>query len=120
VNVIRRRLQGLLKATDRPEWKAESRGRLFAHAYKDKEFALTSEEEKKMAVSRTRDSIPFGMNIRKAAHTATFGSRPGALQRYTFVAEKKVVNSNPFDDLDELLDESDSDSVSQSSSDDGS
>ena len=73
MTVVRIRLKNLLMADDRPEWKAESKGRLFAHAYKDKEFALTSEEEKKMMVARPRDSIPFGMNIRKAAHKATFG-----------------------------------------------
>ena len=77
--LVRIRLQDLLITDDRPEWKEESKNQLFAHAYRDEEFALTSEEENKMKVSRPRDSIPFGMNIRMAAHKAHFGSRPNIL-----------------------------------------
>jgi len=79
VKVIRIRLRELLKSSDRPEWKEESKKQLFAHSYQDHEFALTCEEEKKMQVARPRDSIPFGMNIRNAAHKAQFGSRTSAL-----------------------------------------
>ena len=48
MTVIRIRLRELLKSSDRPEWKEESKKQLFAHSYQDHEFALTCEEEKKM------------------------------------------------------------------------
>ena len=73
-----------------------------------------------MKVNRTRESIPFGMNIRQAAHKAAFGNMPGALQRYSTFREdvhRKEKSSNPLDELEDL-DESESDSVSHSSSDD--
>jgi hypothetical protein len=41
------------------------------------------EEEKKLVVARPKESMPFGMKIREAAHKAAFGgSKRGILQRY--------------------------------------
>jgi len=46
---------------------------LFCHAYKDEEVDV--EEEKKLYVRPTRDSLPFGGQIKKAAFKATFGEK---------------------------------------------
>lgn len=74
---------------DRPEWIQESNSRSFAYPYVDKETGLTCEEEKKMKVARPRDSLPFGMHIRKAAHSAIIGEMPAALSRYLPVNKVK-------------------------------
>jgi len=72
-------------------------------------------------VARTRESIPFGMNIRKAAYKAAFGKNGAhpVLQRYATMVEKskkhKNVSSDPLDDLSDDDSESD-DSVSNASS----
>ena len=70
-----------------------------------------------MRVAKTRDSIPFGMNIRKAAYKAAFGtsgSHP-ILQKYATVARKTMLD--PLDDLSSSEEENDSsDSVSIGSS----
>ena len=49
------------------------------------------EEEKKLVVARPKESLPFGMKIREAAHKAAFGGeKRGVLQRYaTFFQKKK-------------------------------
>ena len=85
------------------------------HAYEDNETEM--EEEKKLVVARPKESLPFGMNIRQAAHKAAFGgSKEGALQRYaTFFKNKKTMAQEECKDIDELLNEedlSDSESVS--------
>lgn len=62
-------------------WRSESKQRLFVRTYFDNEV---EEEDKRLQVRRTRESMPFGMNIRKAAYKAAFGvsgSHP-VLQRY--------------------------------------
>lgn len=69
---------------------------------------------------RTRESLPFGSNIKKAAFKATFGNGANhVLRRYATYIEKPSRNqrgSDLLDDLDELTDDSvscsDSDSVS--------
>ena len=85
------------------------------HAYEDNETEM--EEEKKLVVARPKELLPFGMNIREAAHKAAFGgSKKGALQRYaTFFKNKKNLAREECKDIDELLNEddlSDSESVS--------
>ena len=85
------------------------------HAYEDNETEM--EEEKKLVVARPKESLPFGMNIREAAHRAAFGgNKKSALQRYaTFFKNKKTLAREECKDIDELLDEddlSDSESVS--------
>ena len=74
------------------------------------------ESEKKSLPTRPRESLPFGMKIREAAHKAAFGgAKRGVLQRYaTFFQRKedKPASSN----IDDLLDEDESDSVSLSDS----
>ena len=77
------------------------------------------EEEKKIVVARPKESLPFGMKIREAAHKAAFGgSKRGILQRYaTFFQRKKSKEGGGAKDIDELLNDDDlSDSVSVSSS----
>lgn len=78
------------------------------------------EEEKKLVVARPKESLPFGMKIREAAHKAAFGgSKRGILQRYaTFFQRKKgKEGAAGANDMDELLNDDDlSDSVSVSSS----
>ena len=73
------------------------------------------EEEKKLIVARPKESLPFGMKIREAAHKAAFGgSKRGALQRYaTFFKKGNAQNAN---DIEDLLEDDLSDSVSVSSS----
>jgi len=53
--------------------KEECKGQRFVYAYKDKE--IDCEEEKNMHVARTKERMPFGMNIRKAAYNAAFGTK---------------------------------------------
>ena len=78
------------------------------------------EEEKKLVVARPKESLPFGMKIREAAHKAAFGgSKRGILQRYAtfFKRKKSKEGAAGANDMDELLNEDDlSDSVSVSSS----
>lgn len=83
---------------------------MFVRAYVDNEV---EEEDKKLHVERTRESMPFGMHIRKAAYKAAFGvegSNP-VLQRYATQTETKKYDA--FDDLSE--NSSSSESVSESS-----
>lgn len=71
---MRRNLLESLKQMEGPEMAVECQQRQFAYTYVDNETMLTEEEEKKIAkVARTKDSLPFGMHIKKAAHKATFG-----------------------------------------------
>ena len=66
---------------------------------------------------RSRESLPFGANIKKAAFKATFGDKAvPALQKYATFRDQKAVRkgSDLLDDLDELTD----DSVSCSDSED--
>ena len=83
--------------------------------------------EKKYIVARPRETMPFGMKIREAAHKSAFsGSKHGILQRYgafskdgSFFEEKK--NDQKLTNLDDYLltdGLSDSSSVSASCSDD--
>jgi len=58
-------------------WAKECQGRTFSRSYKDNE--VDHEEEKKLYVRRTKESLPFGMNIRKAAYKATFGKTTSVL-----------------------------------------
>ncbi len=51
------------------EWKKESKERAFTRTYVDDEI---EDEEKKIHVRRTRESIPFGGHIKKAAFKAAF------------------------------------------------
>ena len=100
-------------------WREESKNQAFARAYQDNETDM--EEEKKLVVARPKESLPFGMKIREAAHKAAFGgSKRGILQRYaTFFQRKKSKEgaAGQANDIDELLNDDDlSDSVSVSSS----
>lgn len=93
-------------------WCKESRSQLFVRAYVDNEV---EEEDKKLHVERTRESMPFGMHIRKAAYKAAFGvegSNP-VLQRYANQNEKSGTNKDALDDLSSNA--SSSESVSESS-----
>ena len=78
------------------------------------------EEEKKLVVARPKESLPFGMKIREAAHKAAFGGeKRGVLQRYAtfFQKKKKGKDGGTCENIDDLLDDEDlSDSVSVSSS----
>lgn len=75
------------------------------------------EEEKKLVVARPKESMPFGMKIREAAHKAAFGgSKRGVLQRYATFFQRKKSNGNGMNDLEDLLEDDLSDSVSVSSS----
>ena len=68
------------------------------------------EEEKKLVVARPKESLPFGMKIREAAHKAAFGgSKRGILQRYaTFFQRKKgKEGAAGANDMDELLNDDD-------------
>ena len=91
----------------------------FARSYKDNE--VDHEEEKKLKVARCRDSMPFGMNIRNAAHKAAYGTDGGSsmvLQRYVtnnFDKKKRSLTADS-DGLD-ILSENSSESVSNDSSD---
>ena len=59
-------------------WKEESKTQSFCYDYKDNEVDM--EEEKKLIVARPKESMPFGMKIREAAHKAAFGgSKRGIL-----------------------------------------
>jgi len=60
-----------LHKIDEIEWCAESQARNFVRTYKDNE--VEAEEEKKLYVARAKESLPFGMHIRKAAYSAAFG-----------------------------------------------
>ena len=93
VSAIRNRLL-LYHKTDLQElaWKEESKQQKFTRTYRDNEVDM--EEEKGTKAARTRESLPFGMNIRKAAYKAAFGTSAPALQRYATFVERKV------DDLD--------------------
>ena len=94
------------------QFKIESQTQSFARSYVDNE---NDEEEKGLKVARTRESLPFGMNIRKAAYKAAIGNGFPALQRYATFKERKH-GGNDLGDLDEYLDEISDNSVSQSSS----
>ena len=75
------------------------------------------EEEKKLVVARPKESMPFGMKIREAAHKAAFGgSKRGILQRYATFFQRKKSNGNGMTDIEALLEDDLSDSVSVSSS----
>lgn len=90
----------------------------FARSYKDNE--VDHEEEKKLKVARCRDSMPFGMNIRNAAHKAAYGTDGGSsmvLRRYvTDIGEKAKRKGTDTDSLG-VLSENSSESVSNDSSD---
>lgn len=77
---------------------------MFTTTYVDNEIYF-AEEEKKFEVARTKESLPFGMNIRKAAYKASYRPQKEALQRYvssTDTARGKVVK-NEEDEYEELL-----------------
>ena len=61
-----------------------TRHQRFVRKYRDNE--VDHEEEKKLHVASTRERGPYGMNIRKAAYRAYFGSRGShpVLQKYCF------------------------------------
>ena len=77
---------------------------MFTCTYEDNEVYFP-EEEKKFEVARTKESLPFGMNIRKAAYKASYRPQKEALQRYVSSTsvnnEKEVLNDE--DEYDELL-----------------
>lgn len=102
------------ESNEEQAWREESKNQAFVHAYEDNETDM--EEEKKLVVARPKESLPFGMKIREAAHKAAFGgNKKGVLQRYAPM--KKKVGQDGITDIDELLAEEDfSDSVSVSSS----
>ena len=123
---MRRKLVESVRQMDSPRVAQECLTRSFVYGYVDKEKALTCEEEKAMKVARTKDSLPFGMNIRNAAHKATFGVVPNALSRYLPSMDQKNKKSKLVDkraasqileELDDIFDDSSSDSVSKGSSD---
>lgn len=111
-------LAGHHESTIEQVWREESKTYSFARSYKDNETDM--EEEKKLVVARPKESLPFGMKIREAAHKAAFGGeKRGVLQRYAtfFQKKKKGKDGGTCDNIDDLLDEEDlSDSVSVSSS----
>ena len=91
----------------------------FTRAYVDNETYL--EEEKQQKVAKARDSMPFGMNIRKAAYKASIGNlKPNnALIRYATMGPntqrgKKKKKENSLDSLSENSSESDSVSLDSS------
>ena len=89
---------------DEIRWREESKNKLFTCTYVDNEVYF-AEEEKKFEVARTKESLPFGMNIRKAAYKASYRPQKEALQRYVSstdtTKEKPVLNEE--DEYDELL-----------------
>lgn len=56
----------------------EVKGRKFARTYVDNE-----QDDEEQKVPRSRDTLPFGMNIKQAAHKAAFGKSNNALSRYS-------------------------------------
>lgn len=62
--------------------------------------------------------MPFGMNIRKAAYKATFGSvgSHSVLARYTMMGSLKLRNQYSDYDLSSIADSDSSESVSLTSS----
>lgn len=66
----------------------ESKGQLFAHSYVDNETQMP--EEKKLHVARTRESIPFGMNIRAAAYEAAYGKHMNNNILKMYVRKKSI------------------------------
>ena len=71
-----------------------------------------------LKVARPKDSMPFGMHIRKAAAKAAFGAVGGnpILVRYSTDVQKEKKSGDALDDLTD--DSSSSESVSEDSSDD--
>ena len=89
---------------DELRWREESKNKLFISSYVDNEVYF-AEEEKKFEMARTKESLPFGMNIRKAAYKASYRPQKEALQRYfssTDTTKQKVL-VNEEDEYDELL-----------------
>ena len=75
VTQTRHKLLKLQKNAEHSAWREESKARNFCRAYVDNE----EDDEEQKKVLKTRDSLPFGMNIRSAAHKAAFGTGLGPL-----------------------------------------
>ena len=88
---------------------------MFARTYKDNEESDEEEKKGKTKAARSRESLPFGLNIRKAAYKAAFGqANNNVLQRYATMGGGATHRRVSMDDeLGESLEEDDeSDSVS--------
>ena len=73
ISELRLRLRALHEGTEERSYREESRTQSFARSYKDNE--VDNEEEEKMHMTQAALPMkPFGLNIRKAAYKATFGS----------------------------------------------
>ena len=91
---------------------------MFARAYVDNEESDEEEKKARTKAARSRESLPFGMNIRQAAHKAAFGRTNHVLQRYATFRDGDKRRTSEDEGLDILLDVDESDSVSDSASSD--